>query len=131
MLVRRLLLLVLVGLRLLLVLWRVMQLVVDVWVLRHIRRRIRRERRQLAVCLVGREVLVGVGGHHSASPLDLRLFHADRAVDAVQFVVEACKRGVSNEQADKTVLVNIPQALQMVWPLSSRLHSGVMVVPQF
>lgn len=29
------------------------------------------------------------------------------------------------------LLPNLPQALQIVWPCSSRLHSGVIVVPQF
>lgn len=55
------------------------------------------------VC-VGREVCSRVLGHvQYAYPIRARIFQ----------------------------ISNVPQALQIVWPLSSLLHSGVTVVPQF
>lgn len=71
------------------------------------------------------------GGDHSFPPFDNRLLHRHRSMNAVEFMVEALAQlsfciGARREQGP-----NLPHALHIVRPPSSRRHSGVMVVPQF
>lgn len=70
--------------------------------------------------------------HHSFPSFDDRLFHRHRSMDAVEFMIQACRTQLSKDRQEKRNTARVlPHALHMVRPLSSRRHNGVMVVPQF
>lgn len=92
----------------------------------------RRDRKRGDVDRMAGFLLLG-GRDHPFPSFDDRLFHRHRSMNAVEFVVQACAEFSSRTiQAERRNIKNsLPHALQIVRPLSSRRHNGVMVVPQF
>jgi hypothetical protein len=76
----------------------------------------------------------GGDGRYAFPPLDDRLLHGDRTRHAVEFMVKAFEEpsGVSLRQARRRrPPLHSPHALHWGRPSSSRLHKGVVLVPQF
>lgn len=98
----------------------------------------RRDRKRGDVDRMAGFLLLG-GRDHPFPSFDDRLFHRYRSMNAVEFMVQACAENSVVErfkcqeetEKEKKRKKSIPHALQMVRPLSSRRHNGVMVVPQF
>lgn len=76
-----------------------------------------------------------LGGRDYPFPsFDDRFFHRHWSMNAVEFMIQAYTEiQRSNDESPKKQprKKSLPHALQMVRPLSSRRHNGVMVVPQF
>ena len=62
---------------------------------------------------------------------DLLLLHCNWPVGTVQLEVQACPATLVVARNATLIVLYVPHALQMIWPASSLLQRGVMVVPQF